>query len=335
MPLVQYNNFPSIDRVGSEGVSVCAENEVNQNLKTLNIGFLNMMPDAAVSATERQFLRLLGSSDSVNCYFYPFTISGVSRSSEIQNHIDNYYINVDQVKTMQLDALVITGANVSQPTLSNEKFWKGLREVLIWTRENVRSTVCSCLATHAAFKVYYGVDRKHLGEKCWGVFKHEVIDPHHILTKQEHSILEMCHSRFNDISEDDFSSHNISILIKSPDVGVQLAAEKDLSVIYFQGHPEYDDISLLKEYKREIINYLSGAREDYPPEPKNYFDTKAQLTIQEFKELVINSDEKNEIMQKFPEELLRVNIKNQWAAIAHLIFKNWLEAIASEKDSSG
>ena len=91
---------------------------------------------------------------------------------------------------------------------------------------------------------------------------------------------------------------------------------------------------LLKEYKREIVNYLLGAREDYPPVPKNYFDTKAQHTVEEFKRLVIDSDEKNELMQKFPEELLRVNIKNTWASTARTIFNNWLGAIANDKKNT-
>lgn len=333
MPLVQHNGLPSIDRVQSEGVSVCVKNNIDPNLPKLKIGFLNMMPDAAISATERQFLRLLGSNDDVNCYFYPFNISGVDRSPEAQNHIDSYYINFEKIKAMQLDALVVTGANVSQPLLSNEKFWGELTQVLAWARENVSSIVCSCLATHAAVKVFYGVDRKHLGDKCWGVFKHEIVDQHHELTNQKIVNVTMCHSRFNDISENDFTKNNVSILIKSDDVGVQLAAEEDLSVIYFQGHPEYDDISLLKEYKREIINYLSGAREDYPPVPQNYFDMNALKVANEFKDLVLNSAANNEIIQSFPEEQLKINVRNEWEKSANSIFSNWLDHIAKLKNN--
>ena len=334
MPLVQFNNFPSIDRVQSEGVSVCVHDEIDHDLPRLNIGFLNMMPDAAVSATERQFLRLLGANQNVNCYFYPFNISGVSRSPELLSHIDNYYFDLDQIKSKQLDALVVTGANVSQPLLSNESFWDELIDVLSWAKNNVSSTVCSCLATHAAVKVLYGVDRKHLGDKCWGVFKHETVNRDHVLTNKVNPTIAMCHSRFNDISAKDFVKNNISVLIESNEVGVQLAAEKDMSVIYFQGHPEYDDISLLKEYKREIINYLTGARNDYPPTPQNYFDSASLKVAEEFKNLVLNADSHVEVMKDFPEIDLRKNVENMWGTAAHSIFDNWLDYLASQQGNS-
>ena len=37
--------------------------------------------------------------------------------------------------------------------------------------------------------------------------------------------------------------------------------------VYFQGHPEYNINSLLKEYKREVMRYFTDQRTDYPPEP--------------------------------------------------------------------
>ena len=334
MPLVQFNGLPSIDRVQSEGVSVCAENEIDLSLPMLNIGFLNMMPDAAVSATERQFLRLLGSNNNVNCFFFPFNIAGVNRTPELKSHIDNFYLDFDQIKAKQLDALVVTGANVSQPLLSNESFWDELIKVLDWAKENVISTICSCLATHAAVKVFYDIDRRHLGKKCWGVYPHEDVDQQHVLTSKVKPNISMCHSRFNDISADSFIDNDISILINSHEVGVQLAAEKDMSVVYFQGHPEYDDISLLKEYKREIINYLSGMRSDYPPVPQNYFDSASLSVADKYKQIVLDSDKHMDIISEFPEDALRRDVDSVWGESALSIFNSWLEYLVKKKNSA-
>ena len=44
---------------------------------------------------------------------------------------------------------------------------------------------------------------------------------------------------------------------------------------FFQGHPEYDTHSLLKEYKREVLRFLTGERADEPPYPDNYFSPEA------------------------------------------------------------
>ena len=329
MPLVQHNNLPSIDRVAAEGVVVCPPEEVDVELPAVSIGFLNMMPDAAIAATERQFLRLLGSNENACVYLYPFTITDVERSPQAQEYIQRYYSNFAELKAKKLDAMVITGANVMQPILINENFWGGLEEVLLWSKENIKSTMCSCLATHAAVKVFYNINRKHLGDKCWGVFKHEVENQGHALMQGVQSKIDMCHSRFNDISYQNFSSQNIDALIISQEAGVQLAAEKDMSMIYFQGHPEYDDISLLKEYKREIYRYLSGDRKDYPPVPENYFDAAALDVAESYKQIVFNQGQEIELLEQFPESVLQKNISNPWKRDSYTIFKNWLDSLTA------
>ncbi len=329
MALVQHNNLPSIERMRSEGLDVRLPNQIDDSLPSIKIGFLNMMPDTALAATERQFLRLLTSNKNVNCYFHPFGIAGVERAEQSEAHIDKYYIDFDSLKLINIDALIITGANVSQPLLQNEKFWPELIGVLDWARGNVRSTICSCLATHAAVKVFYDIDRKHMGDKCWGVFSHQVSSAQNALVENVDTNIMMCHSRFNDISQQEFSEHNIDVLIDSPQVGVQLACEKDLSTVYFQGHPEYDDISLLKEYKREIIRYLSQQRDDYPPVPQNYFNQVSLDRVENYKRLVKQTGANSELLEKFPESELSQVLDNPWRKSAHTIFSNWLRFLSN------
>ncbi len=313
----------------SEGIDVRSPDQINDSLPSIKVGFLNMMPDAALAATERQFLRLLAANPDVNCYFYPFNIAGVKRLEQAKLHTDQYYCDFDALKLKDVDALVVTGANVSQPLLQDELFWPELIKVLNWARSNVRSTMCSCLATHAATKVFYGVDRKHLGEKCWGVFPHNALQSNHPLLENVQDNIMMCHSRFNDVSKKQFVDQNIDVLIHSEQVGVQLACEKNMNVIYFQGHPEYDDISLLKEYKREIIRYLAGEREDYPSAPKNYFSQPALEVIEQYKQLVQTSNLHGDLLDSFPEHKLNQALDNPWKKSAQTIFSNWVQFLAS------
>jgi homoserine O-succinyltransferase len=313
----------------SEGVDVCSLDQANELLPAIKIGFLNMMPDAAIAATERQFLRLLAANSDVNCYFYPFGINGVVRSQQAKLHTDKYYCDFDSLKSINVDALVITGANVSQPLLQDELFWPELIKVLDWARNNVCSTICSCLATHAATKVFYDVDRQRLVEKCWGVFAHDALQVKHPLLNNVDSNIMMCHSRFNDVPKKAFFDHDIDVLIHSEQVGVQLACEKNMSVIYFQGHPEYDDISLLKEYKREIIQYLHGIRDDYPPPPENYFNQPALQLIENYKQCVLAANKQIDLLDSFPEDELRQVLDNPWKKSACTIFSNWMQGLVS------
>ena len=328
MPLVQHNQLSSIERVRAENIEVSVPDKINQDFPEIHVGFLNMMPDQALAATERQFLRLLGAHDKINCWFHPFTISGIDRSDQALAHVNQYYIDFAAIQLMKLDALIITGANVTQPLLVNEPFWDTLEKILIWAKQDIQSTVCSCLATHAAAKVFYEVDRQHLPHKCWGVFEHEVVKPSHPLMNDVELNLAMCHSRFNDVSRDALVANGAEILINSAQVGVQCAIDEKLGMLYFQGHPEYDDISLLKEYKREIARFILNQREDYPPVPEGYFSINARQIAIEFQQLLAKAGKQENLLAEFPETKLQAQLENQWRQASQTIFKNWLSTLA-------
>ncbi|MGD1991448.1 MAG: homoserine O-succinyltransferase, partial [Chromatiales bacterium] len=59
MPLVAHTNLPAFRRLEEEGHEVLScDRARHQDIRELHIGLLNMMPDAALAATERQFFRL-------------------------------------------------------------------------------------------------------------------------------------------------------------------------------------------------------------------------------------------------------------------------------------
>lgn len=327
MALVQHNQLPVYARLHNEGITVLAPESVHTSAPRLNIGFLNMMPDAALNATERQFFRLLGTNKGINCYIHPFYLDVQERSAESQHYLQTHYHSSAEIADYNLDALLVTGANITQAKLSHELFWADLEYVLNWSRANLKSTLCSCLATHAAMQVYYDVERRHMGKKCWGVFEHHLAMPEHPLIKDVEAKIFMAHSRYNDVSVEDFERNNIQAIICSAQAGVQLAAEKDASVIYFQGHPEYDDISLLKEYKREVKRYLSAEREDFPPVPENYFNSSAMSHAERYREKIQTSPRLLELLQEFPETELQQGIANNWWVTARQIFSNWLDSL--------
>src|SRR5210317_1459945 len=128
MPLVAHNKLPTFERLRSEGTSVLPPNRASkQDIRELHVGLLNMMPDAALAATERQFFRLIGESNPIaQFYVHPFTLDDLERGESAQAHIDQYYETFEQIKDQGLDALIITGANVIGAELSNQSFWKPL-----------------------------------------------------------------------------------------------------------------------------------------------------------------------------------------------------------------
>ena len=177
MPLVAHNDLPTYERLRGEGYRVLSPSRASeQDIRGLHIGLLNMMPDAALAATERQFFRLIGSSNPISqFYVHPFTLDEIPRGEAAQRHIDAFYEPLSSIKEQGLDALIISGANVTQPHLDQEVFWEPLLDVINWADEHVTSTLCSCLATHAVVLARHGLKRRQLERKCWGVFEHEVV----------------------------------------------------------------------------------------------------------------------------------------------------------------
>lgn len=330
MPLVAHNDLPSFARLREEGQRILApDRALHQDIRELHIGLLNMMPDAALTATERQFFRLIGQSNPIaQLYVHPFTLDELARGPEIRAYVDRYYEPFAKVREEGLDALVITGANVTGPDLTSQTFWEPLIEVVDWAWHNVSSTLCSCLATHAVLQFRYGQRRQPLGAKRWGVYVHRVVDRAHPLVSLVNTRFDVPHSRFNEISRDQFVAAGLHILVEGDEAGVHLAVSPDgFRQVFFQGHPEYDMISLLKEYKREVKRFIAGHLDQYPPMPERYFGIQSQAILDEHRERVIAALDRGHEPPPFPERHLVERLDNTWHDSAEGVVGNWMGLI--------
>lgn len=327
MPLVAHNQLPSFKRLSGEGIKVLAPDAAtHQDIRELHIGLLNMMPDAALAATERQFFRLIGESNPIaQFYMHPFTLSDLPRGEKAQAHIDQYYESFEQIKEQGLDALIITGVNVIGAELSNQDFWQPLIEVADWAHENVTSTLCSCLATHAVLEFRYGQKRVSQEKKKWGVFPHRITDQTHPLVIDINTRFDVPHSRWNNVSREQFEEARLKVLATGDDGCVHLATSEDgFRTVFFQGHPEYDTISLLKEYKREILLHIEGQREDYPPFPEHYFGVQSSAILREYKSRLLTALNSEIDAPVFPEDLIVQSLDNTWHDTAGEVVGNWV-----------
>lgn len=331
MPLVSHNDLPTFERLRREGhVVLTPERAREQDIRALHIGLLNMMPDAAMGATERQFYRLIGSSNPISqFYLYPFTLPEIPRSQGAKDYVKTYYTSFETLQEHGLDALIITGANVTEPDLSREVYWDPLVKVIDWAEHNVTSTLCSCLSTHAVMQYQYNTQREPLQHKAWGVFQHQVVDNSHPLVHDINTRLAVPHSRFNRVSRERFEAAGLHVLIDG-DAGVQMAVSADgIRQVFFQGHPEYDQISLLKEYKREIGRYIAGESTTYPPYPANYFDAFTQAVFDEYQQRVQQylDDGQSTALPVFPEQQVLPHLDNTWHDSGEAVVGNWLGCV--------
>ena len=326
MPIVAHNALPTFGRLRQEGLNVLPpDRALHQDIRELHIGLLNMMPDKALAATERQFFRLVGESNPIaQFYMHPFTLPELARGAEARAHIDTYYETFEQIRNQGLDALIITGANVTGPALSEEPFWAPLIDVIDWAYENVTSTLCSCLATHAVLDFRYGQRRTPRSRKTWGVFPHRVVDKHHPLVHDVNTRFDVPHSRWNDVSRAQFDQVGLHVLAES-EVGVHLATSPDgFRFIFFQGHPEYDTVSLLKEYKREVMRYGSDEVDVYPPFVDHYFSERDKAVLREYHARLDSARAVGKTLPDFPDALVTQRLDNTWRDTAHAVVGNWV-----------
>jgi homoserine O-succinyltransferase/O-acetyltransferase len=335
MPLVAHSSLPAFEDLRADGDDVLTlENALHQDIRELHIGFLNMMPDAALRATERQFLRLVGSCNQIAQFFvYPFTVPGLVRDSETQAYIDRYYYPFETLQKSGLDALIITGANVANPSLDQEPFWTPLQDVVAWAQKNVLSILCSCLSTHALVKQLYKIDRRLMPEKLWGVYPHRIAKKDHPLLRGINTRFDVPHSRYNSIPVADLEAAGVSVLIESDQGEMHMAVSADqFSIVYFQGHPEYDWNSLLKEYKREVNRYVAGDRPDYPPHPEGYFSAEAAALVDAYQRDVVSALNRKDVIPPFPEKQIEPHLDNTWGDTGKAIFNNWLGLVYRKAD---
>jgi homoserine O-succinyltransferase len=326
MPIVAHNALPTFARLREEGVNVLPpDRALHQDIRELHIGLLNMMPDKALAATERQFFRLIGESNPIaQFYVHPFTLSALPRGAAAAEHVANYYDSFDAVRAQGLDALIITGANVVGPELSGQSFWQPLIEVIDWAYDNVTSTLCSCLATHAVLEFRYGQRRSPRPRKTWGVFSHALVDRSHPLVHDVNTRFDVPHSRWNDVSRAQFDAAGLRVLAEST-VGVHLATSADgFRFVFFQGHPEYDTISLLKEYKREVMRCAAGESMQYPPFVDGYFSARNCAVLREYQMHLRAAMAVGESVPAFPDALLSTDLDNTWRDTAHAVVGNWM-----------
>jgi homoserine O-succinyltransferase len=296
----------------------------------VEIGLVNNMPDTALEATERQFIALLeAASGEVRVRLRLFSLPGVPRGERGQRHVDKFYRGLRELPDSGLDALIVTGTEPRAASLRNEPYWYWLGELIDWAEANTVSTVWSCLAAHAAVLHLDGIARHSLADKCFGVFDCATAADHPLTAGQGR--VSVPHSRWNELREDELRARGYEVLTRSGQAGVDLFARQGRSLfVFLQGHPEYDALSLLGEYRRDFARFLRGEREVCPNLPQGYFDATATHVLTELRTRAL-SDRREELLAELPLVALEQGLRAGWRLAAERLYGNWLSQVTARK----
>lgn len=264
MPIKIPNDLPAVKTLNNENIFVMTEKRaITQDIRPLKILLLNLMPKKI--ETETQLSRLLGNSPLQVDLELIHTKSHKSKNTSAE-HLFTFYKTFDDVKHKTFDGLIITGAPVEQMEFEEVEYWDELCSIMEWSKTHVHSTFHICWGAQAGLYYHYGIKKKPLDKKMFGVFKHKVDYKKSILFRGFDDEFMVPHSRHTTIDADEVKKvKELKILSSSEKAGIYAISTKNGKQIFITGHSEYDADTLANEYNRDVSQGLDIEV------PENYF----------------------------------------------------------------
>jgi homoserine O-succinyltransferase len=289
------------------------------------------MPDAALHSTEAQFCGLLeAASGNATLTVRLSSFPELPRGAEALGRISGEYWPLTQLLDEGVDALIVTGTEPRAARLSDEPYWGRFAQLLSWAQRHTSASLWSCLAAHAAVETLDGIQRRRLPEKRSGIFEHTALEGHALL-RGTTAPLHMPHSRWNDLPLEQLRQANYTILSWSKVTGVDaFMRDGDSLLLFFQGHPEYEANTLLKEYRRDVGRYLAGTQDNYPTFPAGYFRDATREQLEVFRREAL-SHRSPELLERFPFAEAAAALRNTWQGSAIALYRNWLGLVRARK----
>lgn len=266
MPIKVQGDLPAKEILEQENIFVMDENRaMHQDIRPIEIAILNLMP--LKEETELQLLRSLSNTPlQVNITF--LMVTSHESKNTATSHLNQFYITFDDVKKRSFDGMIITGAPVEQMEFEDVDYWEELTHIMEWTKTNVTSTIHLCWGAQAALYYHYGLQKKPLDRKMFGLYWHRVLNRKIPLVRGFDDMFLAPHSRHTEVPKESIEAcDDLMILADSEEAGVFLAMNRDGKQIFVMGHPEYDRVTLDGEYKRDVskgldidmpMNYYQG-----------------------------------------------------------------------------
>jgi homoserine O-succinyltransferase len=250
MPIKIPDGLPAEKTLEEENIfTINAIRADMQDIRPLRVLIVNLMPTKI--QTETQLARLLGNTPiQVEMELLKMK-SHVSKNTS-ENHLIAFYKTFDEIRQNNYDGMIITGAPVEHLEVEEVEYWSELCEIMEWSKTHVTSTFHICWAAQAGLYYHYGIQKKQLPEKLFGVFEHQVTHKGSILFRGFDDVFYAPHSRHTTVEKCDIlACPELKILSQSDKAGVYAVSTARGKQIFITGHSEYDAGTLRQEYLRD------------------------------------------------------------------------------------
>jgi homoserine O-succinyltransferase/O-acetyltransferase len=321
-------------RVVTSGPDTSAAPQVPQKSTTreerriVDIGLLNIMPEAAFAETDAQFTNLVtASSPATHLRIHRFSLPSRDLALTVPDELARGYRPLEALFDTRMDALLVSGTEPMTEWLVDEPSWEPLSQVIAWALDNTVSTVLSCLAAHVAALLLDGVDRYRLPTKCFGVVSNRT-RPENSLSRGLPEHFTVPHSHQNTVDLDKLLSVGYNALLSTESEWSAVTRTiGDCLLVLYQGHPEYGRLTLLREYRRDLRRFRQGTLAIPPSPPSSYFDESGRMIVDPFDRATRGGAEP-EYAQDFPFERLSAHCPDTWADPSRRLYQNWVQSVA-------
>ncbi|WP_300847016.1 homoserine O-succinyltransferase [uncultured Acetatifactor sp.] len=251
MPIKVQSDLPAKEILINENIFVMDElRAIHQDIRPLEVLILNNMP--VKQDTELQLLRALSNTPLQVDVTFINVKSHVSLNTSA-SHLNKFYSTLDEIRDRDYDGMIVTGAPVEDIPFEEVDYWEEICEILDWAQTHVTSTLHICWAAQAGLYHYYGINKKLLPRKLFGIYEHKVRNRKIPLVRGFDDIFLAPQSRHTETPADAIHAcKELTVLAESPVAGVYLAMAQEGKKIFVTGHPEYDRYSLNNEYYRDL-----------------------------------------------------------------------------------
>ena len=251
MPIRIPNDLPAVETLLQENILVMTEQRaISLDIRPLQLLLINLMPKKI--ETETQLSRLLGNTP-LQIELELMTMKSHESANTTEEHLRAFYKTFDDVRHRYFDGCIITGAPVENMPFEEVDYWEELAEIMEWTKEHVHSTFHICWGAQAGLYYHYGINKKPLPEKMFGVFPHTVEYKRSILFRGFDDVFYVPHSRHTTVDRADIEAvPELRILASSEEAGVYAVFTAGGRQIFITGHSEYDAGTLKAEYDRDV-----------------------------------------------------------------------------------
>lgn len=241
-----------------------------------HIGILNLMHDK--EETQARFENVLKATD------YPITLEFFYPISHYQDRpVPELVRAISKPLTLgnlaRFDGFIITGAPIEELDFSAVQYWQEIQALMDELDRLAIPQLYVCWGAMAALYHFYGIEKRSLPVKYFGVFENQIVVPTPLLAGLSTRFLAP-HARYAEMDWHQLRRvPTLTINASSKDGFLFLLTNVKRRQAFVFAHLEYEGEALLSEYQREVAAHPEKTYR----RPLNYFRDPESMQELQFK----------------------------------------------------